>query len=196
MTLNPGSKEQTRLLLTCLFLWEVSIGVMVVAISVNGDRSLTLLLTSPSGWVFLPAVGMAGLTTAMIVRQYVISSRVGSSHLRLTVAMNLIMVMVILMTGEVAVRLGTSSSTEGVEKWRWKVLVPKNWEKVALSYRQLLDRGTDHLSLSGCTMILWDGRLDQTERALIAAIIPVQREYALHRRVFLTPSIRTRHESP
>lgn len=148
MTFNPGSKEQTGLLLTCLFLWEVSIGVMAVAISVNGDRSLTLLLTSPSGRVFLPAVGMAGLTTAVIVRQYVTSRRMGSSHFRLTVAMNLIMVMVILMTGEVAVRLGTNSSTEGVEQWRWRILVPKSWEKVALSYRQLLDRGASNLPFS------------------------------------------------
>ncbi len=148
MAPNRDYKEQTGLLLTCLFLWEVSIGVMAMVMSVNGDRALTLFLASRAAWIFLTALGTAGLTTAVIVRQYVVSRRVGSHHFRLVVAMNLMMVLAILLTGEMAVRLGTSGSTEGVEKWRWRVLMPKSWEKVALFHRQLLDQGSGQLALS------------------------------------------------
>ncbi len=121
---------------------------MAVAISVNGDRPLVFSPISQVEWIFLLALGMAGITTAVIIRQYVTSRRVGSSHFRLTLAMNLMMVLVILLTGEMAVRLGTSTSTKGVEQWRWRVLLPKSWEKIALSYRQLLSQGSSSLSLA------------------------------------------------
>ncbi|MBL8036655.1 MAG: SGNH/GDSL hydrolase family protein [Nitrospira sp.] len=140
MTPNNHPREQTGLLLTCLFLWELSIAVMAVAISMNGDRSWALFITSQAGWVFLLALGIGGLTTAAIIRQYVTSRRVGSSHFRLTVTMNLIMVLVVLLTGEVTVRLGTTIVRDG-EEWRWRVLLPRNWEQVAAFYRQLLTSG-------------------------------------------------------
>jgi hypothetical protein len=60
--------------------------------------------------------------------------------------MNLVMVLVIVLTGEMAVRLGTSISIGGVEQWRRRELVPKSWEKVALSSRQRLDRESRHVS--------------------------------------------------
>ncbi|MFO0701218.1 MAG: SGNH/GDSL hydrolase family protein [Nitrospira sp.] len=132
--------EQTGLLLTCLFLWEVSIGVIAVAMFVNGDRPLTLFFTSQTGVIVLLAVGIIGLTTVMIVRRYVTSRRAGSSHFRFTVIMNVMMVLVLLLTGEVTVRLGTTTVRVG-EEWRWRVLLPRNWEQVAGFYRQLLGSG-------------------------------------------------------
>lgn len=140
MAPNRDYNEQTGLLLTCLFLWEVSIGVMGVAMSTPGDRSLTLFLTSHAGWVFLLALGTFGFTTAMLMRQYARSRQLRSSHFRLTVILNLIMVLVVLLTGEVAVRLGTTTVRDG-ENWRSRVLLPRNWGQVAAFYQQLLSGG-------------------------------------------------------
>jgi len=137
---NNHSHEQTGLLLTSLFLWEFSIGVMAVMVAMNGDHPLTSFLTSQTGWVFLLALGIGGLATAVIVRQYVISRRVGFSHFRRTVVMNVMMVLVVLLTGEVTVRLGTTTVRDG-EEWRWLVLLPRNWEQMAAFYRQLLGSG-------------------------------------------------------
>jgi hypothetical protein len=140
MTPNDHPREQTGLLLSYLFLWELSIGVIAVAMFVNGDPSLSLSPVSQAGLVFLLALGTAGLTTAMIVRQYRASRRAGSSHFRLTVAMNLMMVLVVLLTGEVAARLGTTTVRDG-EQWRSRALLPRNWEQVAAFYQQLLSSG-------------------------------------------------------
>lgn len=140
MASNNHRREQTGLLLTCLFLWELSVGVMAVTMSVNGDRSFTLFLASQAGWVFLLALGIGALATVMIVRQYVASRREGSSHFRLTMAMNVMMVVLVLLTGEVTVRLGITTVRDG-EEWRSRVLLPRNWEQVASFYRQLLGSG-------------------------------------------------------
>ncbi|MDH5194839.1 MAG: hypothetical protein OEW32_14225, partial [Nitrospira sp.] len=114
--------------------------VLALAISMKGDRSVTSFLTGQAGWVFLLALGVAALTTSVIVRQYMTSYRVGSSHLRLTVALNLMMVLVILVTGEVTVRLGTTVVRDG-EEWRSRVLLPRNWGQVTAFYQQLLTSG-------------------------------------------------------
>ena len=132
--------EQSGLLLFCLFLWETSIALLALAISMKGDRSVTGFLTGQGGWFFLLALGVGGLTSGVIVRQYMTSCRVGSSHFRLTVALNLIMVLIILVTGEVAVRLGTTAVRDG-EEWRSRVLLPRNWEQVTAFYQQLLTSG-------------------------------------------------------
>lgn len=140
MASDNQHNEQTGSLLAYLFLWELSIGVMAVAISMLGDYSLRHFFTTHIGRVALVALGTFSFTTAMLMRRYARSRQRGSSHFRLTVIMNLIMVLVVLLTGEVAVRLGTTTVRDG-EEWRWRVLLPKNWERVSSFYRQLLASG-------------------------------------------------------
>ena len=140
MVTNSHHDKETGLLLTSLFLWELSMGIMAVTISMNWDRPFTLFFASQAGVIVLLAVGIIGLTTVMIVRRYVTSRRAGSSHFRFTVIMNVMMVLVLLLTGEVTVRLGTTTVRVG-EEWRWRVLLPRNWEQVAGFYRQLLGSG-------------------------------------------------------
>ena len=137
---NNHHNKQTGQLLTWLFLWEFSIGVMVVMLAMNGDRPLTWFLTSQTGWIILVTLGIGCLATVMIVRQYVTSQREGSLHFRYTVIMNVIMVLTMLMTGEIGARLGATTVRDG-EEWRSRVLLPKSWGQVAAFYRQLLSSG-------------------------------------------------------
>ncbi|UVT16055.1 MAG: hypothetical protein H8K04_00360 [Nitrospira sp.] len=55
------------------------------------------------------------------------------------------MIFLIVLSGEIVVRLGTNSSKEG-ERWRSRVLMPKVWEQVASSYRQLVDQSAGRLT--------------------------------------------------
>jgi hypothetical protein len=59
--------------------------------------------------------------------------------------MNLVTVFLILITGEIAMRIVTRSSPEG-ETLGSTVLRPKNWETFALHNRKLLERGAGDLS--------------------------------------------------
>jgi hypothetical protein len=80
-----------------------------------------------------------------IVHCYVVSLRVRSREFRLVLATNVVMVVLVLITAEIAVRAGTISSTEG-ELWRWRVLVPKSWAKIAWYENELLDQQGRRLS--------------------------------------------------
>ena len=138
-------KVHSLLLLTCLFISELCIAVMSVAIYVKGDRPFTLFLSDRSGIVFLMAGVAFCPAAAVILSQYKASLRLRSRHFRLVVMMHLVMVVFILTTAEIAVRAGTNSITEG-EIWRWRVLLPKSWAKVALYERELLNQRAGRLS--------------------------------------------------
>lgn len=133
------------LLLISLFLGEVSILVMAIAMYVNGHRSMTMFLHSQSGRVFLAAAGTFGLAAVGVIHQYVANRRAQSRNFSMTLGMNLFMIFLIVLSAEMVVRLGTSSSREG-ERWRSKVLMPKVWEQVASSYRQKIDQATGRLT--------------------------------------------------
>lgn len=143
---NKVTKERPLLLLLIsLFLGEVSILVMVIAMYMNGHRSMTMFLSSQPGRVFLAAAGTLGLAAGGIIHQYVANHRTNSRNFALTLGMNLFMILLIVLSGEMVVRLGTNSSKEG-ERWRWGVLMPKVWEQVASTYGQLVDRATGRLT--------------------------------------------------
>lgn len=143
---NRVTKERPLLLLLMsLFLGEVSILVMAIAMYVNGHRTMTMFLHGQSGSIFLAAAGTFGLATVGVIHQYVASRRTQSRNFSLTLGMNLFMIFLIVLSGEMVVRLGTDSSKEG-ERWRWRVLMPKVWEQVASSYGQLVDRAAGRLT--------------------------------------------------
>lgn len=144
--LEVAAIEHPFVLLTSLFVCELSVLIMALTVHVNGDHPLATVLSGRSGLMFLSASGLFCLAAVVIARQYMASQQSRSNLFRMTVAMNLIMVFVVLMAGEVAVRFGTTSSSIKGEQWRWRVLLPRSWEQVASSTRQLLEQGADRLS--------------------------------------------------
>jgi len=143
----PGTLPQKNnlLLLASLFVWELSIACMPMAIYMKGDKPFAVFLSSKPGMVFLLAIAAFLIAGAVLIHQYLASRRSSSRHFRLIVMMNLITVILIAVTGEIAIRAGSSNSHDG-EKIGEVILMPKNWETVALHYHQLLDEVGGDLS--------------------------------------------------
>src|SRR5262245_23368615 len=111
----PPNPPHTKdlLLLAALFLEELSITVMAMAIYMKGDRPFAVFLSSKPGAVFLATVAFSLIAGAIIIHQYLASSRSLSSHFSWIVIMNLVIVMLLLITAEIAIRLSSHSSEEG-----------------------------------------------------------------------------------
>jgi hypothetical protein len=133
------------LLLASLFLWELSITVMLMAIYMKGDRPFAVFLSSNPGVVFLVTIAVSLIAGAVIIHQYLASKRSPSSRFSLIVMMNLVTVIVVLMTGEITIQKKSVSSIEG-ETLFGTVLRPKDWDKVALYYREITHQASGDLS--------------------------------------------------
>jgi len=132
-----SASRNTLFLLALLFLFELSVMAIVLAIHVKGERSFEVFLSSKPGLVFLPAIAVSLIAGAFIICQYLASKRSQSSHFLLTVMMNLITVILTLITVEVGLRLTSHSVKEG-RAIDGVVLVPKQWDKMASYFRENL----------------------------------------------------------
>lgn len=132
-------QKNETLLLVSLFIFELSLLVMWVAMYLKGERSFAEFLSHPSGLALGGALGAFVITGAVIVRSYVVSRRSSPRNFRMIVAMNLIAVMLMLVIGEIAVRAAVLSD-RGYDLVGTLVLKPNNWEKVKTHYLQYVDR--------------------------------------------------------
>lgn len=144
-TAHTNTSIKDLLLLASLFLWEGSIAVMAMAIYMKGDRPFAVFLFSRPGVFFLVAIVASLVAGVVIISQYLTSKRSPSSHFWLIVTINVVTMILVLITGELTIRASARSSKEGVALGS-TVLVPKNWERVARHYRELLDRASGPLS--------------------------------------------------
>jgi len=138
-------QQNDLLLLASLFLFEVSMAVIPMPVYMKGDRSFAVFLPSKRGMVLCLALGTLVITGAVIINQCLLNKRLLSRHVSLIVAMNLVTVIVMIVTAEIAIRAASHSSVEG-ETVGGVVLRPKSWQAVAQHYRQLIDRRGGDLS--------------------------------------------------
>jgi hypothetical protein len=124
---------------------ELCLSVMAMTMYVKGERPFAVFLQSNPGGVFLLAVVGLLVAGTVIVWPYLASKQASSRRFRLIVMMNLLALLLILLTSEIALRMVARSTPEG-ETLGSLVLVPKNWETVALHHRQLLDQTAGFLS--------------------------------------------------
>src|SRR5688572_20241269 len=139
--LCTSGSHNTLLLLASLFLAELSIMAIAMAIHLKGERPFGVFLSSKPGLVFLLAIAVLLVAGAFIICQYWTSKRSQSSHFRLIVTMNLITVILIFITVEISPRLISHSVTEG-EAVSNIVLVPKKWDNIASYFREYLTQGS------------------------------------------------------
>jgi hypothetical protein len=133
--LCTSASRNTLFPLASLFLWELSLMAIVMAIYIKGERPFAVFLSSKSGLVFLLAIPVLLIASAFMICQYLASKRSQSSHFRLIVMMNLITVILIVITVEVSVRLISHSVKEG-EAVNGTVLLPKKWDNIASYFRE------------------------------------------------------------
>jgi hypothetical protein len=143
LTMVPSPLTKTDLLLLAsLFLLELSIAVMPMVIYMKGDRPFAVFLSSNPGVVFLAAIAVSLLAGAVIIDQYLASARTPSRHFSSIVMVNFVTVILVMSTVEITLRATSGNSSKG-ETFLSKALLPKNWGKLSLFYRELLDQRGD-----------------------------------------------------
>jgi hypothetical protein len=145
MRLGILRQKNDLLLLASLFLFELSLAVILMATYIRGERPFVVFLPSKPGMVFLLAILAFVITGAITTGQYLAYKRAPSRHFHLLLTMNLVTVLLMLATGEMVIRIVSRSSIEG-ETLGGAVLRPKNWETLARHYRELIDRVGGDLS--------------------------------------------------
>jgi hypothetical protein len=111
---------------------------MPMAMYMKGDRPFSVFLLSKPGIVFIQAIAILPIVCAVIIQQYLVSSRSSAHHFSWIVIINLATVTLLLGAVEIIIRGNSSRSKEG-EAFLGRVLLPKNWEKVALHHRELIE---------------------------------------------------------
>jgi hypothetical protein len=151
---DTSLSKRDLFLFAALFLLESSIAAMAMLMHRKGERLFAVFLSSRPGIAFLIAIAAFFIAGWVIVHQYHLASQWARlHHFRLNVAMNLVTVLLILITGEIIVRVGSQSSQDK-EVFGNVVLKPRNWERTKLRYRQLFEKGlADH------SLLVYDDRL-------------------------------------
>ena len=102
MVSNLSRQKSDLLLLASLFLLELSIAVVPMAIYMKGERSFAAFLPSRPGILFLLAFVTIFVSGAVIAYQFLAYKRSASGHFPLIVTMNLVTVILMVITGEIA----------------------------------------------------------------------------------------------
>jgi len=127
-------------LLGSLYLCEASIGALVISgYHLSGQREVVSALASHSGSCFIVASILFMLSSAFIAYVYLTTERSRSKRFGLTVMMNLVTLLLVLVIGELAIRLLTVETPEG-PVLRNTLLFPRNWQNVAAQYRERWER--------------------------------------------------------
>ncbi|MDF0650251.1 MAG: hypothetical protein P0121_02135 [Nitrospira sp.] len=134
-----SSRKSGTLLLVSLFIIGLSLGGMALAMFLKGEQSVAKFLFQPSGMAFSGALCAFVISGAVIVSRYVASRRSSSRNFRLIVAINLATMVLLLVTGELAVRASVRISS-GYELIGTLPLKPKDWEAIRCYYLEYADR--------------------------------------------------------
>jgi len=124
-------------LLAALYVLEASAWLAVVASYGSGARALLGSSSGPNGVIFLVACLATLAAAIVIVRRY--RAPGAPRRFGLTVALNLVPVLLLLAIGEATVRLMTQSTPRGLV-FAKTVLLPHSWRDVAARNEAVLAR--------------------------------------------------------
>ena len=129
MTRLQQAKRGELLILISLFMMEASLAIIVVGLHMKGERSVSVFLSSKHGLVSFCALIAVLISGGIIRSHYLDQRRSPSGHFRLFVMMNLVTVLLILVTGEILVRVGTRHDLNGETFYNVR-LKPKSWDQL------------------------------------------------------------------
>jgi hypothetical protein len=145
MVSNTALPKRDLVLLAFLFLLETSMAVTLKALHVKGERPFDVFISTKPGLVFLCAAIVLLIAGAGIINLYLAHRHSPSRYFRLIIAMNLATVLMMLVTGEIAVRAGSRIDLGG-EAFGEVTLKPKNWDVTRRHYRDLIEKASGDLS--------------------------------------------------
>jgi hypothetical protein len=144
VTADLSLSKRNLLLLVSLFFLEASITAMWIALHMKGEKPFQVFLSNRPGLAFLCAIVAFFVSATFVINQYLANRRSPSRHFRLIVTMNLITVVLLVATGELALRVGVHSKF-GYQMIGTLIVKPKSWETIRLHLRQVVERGEgDH----------------------------------------------------
>lgn len=132
------SPRTETFLIISLFIFELSLVAMAVAMHMKGERPFGDFLAGKPRLIFLGAIIGILVAGAVIVPQYLAYRRSPARNFRLVVAVNLVTVLLIVMGGELILRMGSDSSLDG-ETILGVPLKPRNWDQRRDRTRTLLE---------------------------------------------------------
>jgi len=129
------------LLLGALYLLEVSVAILALALPRLIGRPLRVVVASHLGLYAMLALSGVAIAVALIGRRYARDRREGTRRFAMTGALNLLPVAFVVAAGEIATRFLVYSGPEG-EMFAGLPLLPRDWGLEASRNRALLDRMT------------------------------------------------------
>ncbi len=129
------------ILFVSLYAAELSALMVALGFYKKGDQPIVPFLSGHAGQVSLLALVLFIVSFTAIMWVYCRSSASSQRRLGLTIAMNLVTVITLLTTGELAVRFLSSRSPYGSVFLKTRLL-PRNWDDVVSRNRQLLTRAS------------------------------------------------------
>jgi len=131
----------TLVLLVSLYTFELSGLLLAIAIPRSGGKPILSFLASRPGLFCLVAFPILVASSAVIVHQYRMSRRTGSRQFGLVVMMNLVTVLILLTVGELAIRVFSFQTTEGLVFMNISLL-PRSWGDVVVRNHEILKRAS------------------------------------------------------
>jgi hypothetical protein len=141
----PAHSGSLLFVLSSLYILEGSVLLAVMALHKNGDSPFASLLTGRYSPFFLSGLIGALLSTGYLIAQYDRTSAHKTRQFWLTVATNLVTVVLLAMAGELAIRLLSSPAPRG-SQFLDTPLIPYSWDRVAAHYGDILRANPNHIS--------------------------------------------------
>ena len=139
MVRSAHSEKEEMFLLASLFIFESSLVIMAMAMYLKGERPFTVFLSRGSGTAFLCGIVAFFIPGWVIVHRYLFNKQLPPRRVNLVVMTNLLTVLLLVLTGEVIVRAGSQSHSDG-EAFMNVVLMPKSWEQAKQRYPKFLEK--------------------------------------------------------
>ncbi len=119
--------------IVALFALEGSCGLALLAFHKKGEQGFSSFIQTNAGTFFIVSLAVLAISAGWIGRAYFLSARNALRTFQLTVAMNLVTVILILVCSELAVRVLAKRTPEG-DAINGMLLFPKNWDRMRHHY--------------------------------------------------------------
>jgi lysophospholipase L1-like esterase len=141
----PSARQSVAAWLIALYALEGAALLCAVAWYKHGDASLAALLGGRYRLPFLGGMAVALVAAVYLARSSMRAQNIARRQFRLTVAMNVITLMLMFAVGEVMVRAFSAATPTGTE-FMGAPLLPRRWEDVRARNLAILARAPNHIS--------------------------------------------------
>jgi hypothetical protein len=145
---SQGSLTTDGVLLSALFFFEIALALMALtAYRIALKPSFVSFLQSLSGYLFVAAVFGVVVSGVTILHRYNQDDRVRPRVFKLTVGMNIVVVLILVITGEGTIRALYKETPTG-DVLGGTYLYPREWGKVVSHYRETFRSHPEEVSFS------------------------------------------------